>query len=119
MRSYLDHNATSPLRPVVREAMRSAMDVDGNASSVHREGRAAHKLLDDSREAIARELGVIAPMIIFTSGGSEANNMAIKHAPVERLLVSTIEHPTVIESAKVSGKPVTYIPVTTEGIVDL
>ena len=119
MRTYLDHNATSPLRPVVKEAMRAAMDVDGNASSVHREGRAARKLLDDSREAIARELGVIAPMITFTSGGSEANNIAIKNAPVERILISAIEHPAVIESAKVSGKPVTYIPVTTEGVVDL
>ena len=71
------------------------------------------------REAIARELGVIAPMIIFTSGGSEANNVAIKGAPVERILVSAIEHPAVIESAKASGKPVTYIPVTAEGVVDL
>jgi cysteine desulfurase len=95
------------------------MDVDGNASSVHREGRAARKLLDDSREAIARELGVIAPMIVFTSGGSEANNLAIKHAPVERILISAIEHPAVIESAKASGKPVTYIPVSTDGVVDL
>ena len=119
MRTYLDHNATSPLRPVVKEAMRAAMDVDGNASSVHREGRAARKLLDNSREAIARELGVIAPMIIFTSGGSEANNVAIKVRPVERILVSAIEHPAVIESAKASGKPVTYIPVTAEGVVDL
>ncbi|HLA03260.1 MAG TPA: aminotransferase class V-fold PLP-dependent enzyme, partial [Aestuariivirga sp.] len=119
MRTYLDHNATSPLRPVVKEAMCAAMDVDGNASSVHREGRAARKLLDDSREAIARELGVIAPMIVFTSGGSEANNLAIKHAPVERILISAIEHPAVIESAKASGKPVTYIPVSTDGVVDL
>ncbi len=119
MRTYLDHNATSPLRPVVKEAMRAAMDVDGNASSVHREGRAARKLLDDSREIIARELGVIAPMIIFTSGGSEANNVAIKSAPVERILVSAIEHPAVIEAAKASGKSVVYVPVTTDGVVDL
>ena len=119
MRTYLDHNATSPLRPVVKEAMRAAMEVEGNASSVHREGRAARKLLDDSREAIARELGVIAPMIIFTSGGSEANNMAIKSAPAERLLISAIEHPAVIESARASGMPISYIPATAEGIVDL
>ena len=97
MRTYLDHNATSPLRPAAKEAMRAAMDVEGNASSVHREGRLARKLLDDSRETIAREIGVIAPMISFTSGGSEANNLAIKSAPVERLLISAIEHPAVIE----------------------
>ena len=119
MRSYLDYNATSPLRPAVKEAMRAAMDVEGNASSVHREGRAARKLLDDSREAIARGIGVIAPMISFTSGGSEANNLAIKGAPVERILVSAIEHPAVIEAAKAANKPAEFIPVTSEGLVDL
>ena len=119
MRSYLDHNATSPLRPAVREAMRVAMDVEGNASSVHREGRAARKLLDDSRETIARGIGVIAPMISFTSGGSEANNLAIKGAPVERILASAIEHPSVIEATKAVRKPAEFIPVTVEGVVDL
>ena len=119
MRSYLDHNATSPLRPAVKKAMRAAMDVEGNASSVHREGRLARKLLDDSRETIAREIGVIAPMISFTSGGSEANNLAIKNAPVERLLISAIEHPAVIESAKAAYKPAELIPVTSQGVVDL
>jgi cysteine desulfurase len=119
LRTYLDHNATSPLRPVAKEAMLAAMEICGNASSVHREGRAARKLLDDSREAIAQELGVIAPMIIFTSGGSEANNLAIKNAPVERILISAIEHPAVIESAKASGKPVVTVPITAQGVVDL
>src|SRR5438876_1055475 len=60
--------------------MLKAMELTGNASSVHGEGRAAHQLLDESRETIAREIGVIAPMVIFTSGGSEANNLAIKGA---------------------------------------
>ncbi len=119
MRTYLDHNATSPLRPAVAEAMRAAMELSGNASSVHREGRVARKLLDDSREAIAREIGAIAPMISFTSGGSEANNLAIKSAPVERILVSAIEHPAVIEAAKASGKPMAFIPATAQGVVDL
>jgi cysteine desulfurase len=119
MRSYLDHNATSPLRPSVKEAMRVAMDVDGNASSVHREGRHARKLLDDSREVIARSIGVLAPMISFTSGGSEANNFAIKSAPVERLLLSAIEHPAAIEAAKATHKSAEFIPVTMQGIVDL
>jgi cysteine desulfurase len=119
VRTYLDHNATSPLRPAAREAMRAAMDVEGNASSVHREGRLARKLLDDSRETIAREIGVIAPMISFTSGGSEANNLAIKSAPVERLLISPIEHPAVIEAAKAARKPAEFIPMTPQGVVDL
>ncbi len=119
MRSYLDHNATSPLRPAVKAAMLAAMEVEGNASSVHREGRAARKLLDDSREVIARGIGVITPMISFTSGGSEANNLAIKGAPVERILVSAIEHPSVIEAAKAVPRPAEFIPVTPDGIVDL
>jgi cysteine desulfurase len=99
--------------------MRAAMMVEGNASSVHREGCGARKLLDDSREMIARNIGVIAPMISFTSGGSEANNLAIKGAPVERILVSAIEHPSVIEAAKAVHKPAEFIPVTPEGIIDL
>jgi cysteine desulfurase len=119
VRTYLDHNATSPLRPAAREAMRVAMDVEGNASSVHREGRLARKLLDDSRETIARAVSVIAPMISLTSGGSEANNLAIKSAPVERLLISAIEHPAVSESAKAAHKPAEFIPVTPKGVVDL
>jgi cysteine desulfurase len=119
LRTYFDHNATSPLRDSVKAAMRAAMDVEGNASSVHREGRMARKLLDDGREAIARSIGVLAPMIVFTSGGTEANNMAIRNAPVERVLVSAIEHPAVIEAAKAVNKPAEFIPVTTEGIVDL
>jgi cysteine desulfurase len=119
VRSYLDHNATSPLRPAVRQAMLAAMNVEGNASSVHKEGRAVRKLLDDSREVVARSVGVIAPMVSFTSGGSEANNFAIKGAPVERILVSAIEHPSAIETAKAIHKPAEFIPVTAEGVVDL
>ncbi len=119
MRTYLDHNATSPLRRSAKAAMLAAMELEGNASSVHREGRLARKLLDDSREHIAHALGVLAPMVIFTSGGSEANNMAIRSAPVQRILVSAIEHPAVIEAAKAISKPAEFIPVTPAGIVDL
>lgn len=119
MRVYLDHNATSPLRPEAKAAMLAAMEVAGNASSVHREGRAARKLLDDARDAVARAVGAIAPMVVFTSGGSEANNMALKGAPVERLILSAIEHPSVIEAARSTGKSVALIPVTPHGVVDL
>ncbi len=118
MRSYLDHNATSTLRPEARAAMLAVMDRGGNASSVHGEGRAARKLLDDAREQVARAVGVIAPMVVFTSGGSEANTMALMGAPVERLIVSAVEHPSVLEAAKASGKPVEFIPVDHNGIVD-
>jgi cysteine desulfurase len=99
--------------------MLAALETGGNASSIHAEGRAARKILDDAREVIARELGVIAPMVTFTSGGSEANNLAIKGVAVERILISAIEHPSVIETAKASGKPVEVIPVTGQGVIDL
>ncbi|MCB1434062.1 MAG: aminotransferase class V-fold PLP-dependent enzyme, partial [Alphaproteobacteria bacterium] len=73
MRTYLDHKGTSPKGPEWKAAMLRALDLTGNASSVHAEGRAARKLLDESRDAVARAVGVIAPMVVFTSGGSEAN----------------------------------------------
>ena len=77
------------------------------------------RLLDEAREVIARALGAIAPMVVFTSGGSEANNLALKGAPVERLIVSAIEHPSVLAAARASGKPVAYLPANREGVVDL
>jgi cysteine desulfurase len=119
MRCYLDHNATSALRPAARHAMIAASEVAGNASSIHAEGRAARKQLDDARDVIAKELGVLPGMVIFTSGGSEANNLAIKGAAVDRILVSAIEHPSVLEAARATGKPVAAIPVTSAGVVDL
>src|SRR6266542_2487135 len=66
MRIYLDHNATSPLRESARNAMLAALELHGNASSVHAEGRKARALLDDAREAIGRAVGAIAPMVVFT-----------------------------------------------------
>jgi cysteine desulfurase len=117
MRSYLDHNATSPLRPAAKAAMIAALDAGGNASSVHAEGRAARKILDDARDAIAEALGVIAPMVVFTSGGTEANNLAIKGVAAERIIVSAIEHPAAIEAARATGKPVETIAVDAAGAV--
>ncbi|MBL8790713.1 MAG: cysteine desulfurase [Rhizobiales bacterium] len=119
MRTYLDHNATSPLRPSAREAMLVALDVGGNASSVHGEGRAARKLLDDAREVLGFALGCLPEMIVFTSGGTEANNMALRGVQAERVLVSAVEHPSVLAAARASGKPLDLIPVDGEGRVDL
>ena len=119
MRHYLDHNATTPLRPAARAAMLKACDLTGNASSVHAEGRAARAALDDAREVIAHRLGVLPGMLVFTSGGSEANNLALKGAAVERLILSGIEHPSVIEAAKASGKSVELAPVARDGVIDL
>ena len=119
MRGYLDHNATSTLRPEARAAMMAAMDCTGNASSVHAEGRAARALLDDARQQVARAVGVIPPMVVFTGSGSEANNMVLKGASVERIIVSAVEHPAVLQAATASGKPVGIIPVDHNGVVDL
>jgi cysteine desulfurase len=95
------------------------MDISGNPSSVHGEGRAARKLMDDAREKLAFKLGCLPQMITFTSGGTEANNMAIRGVSVERILVSAIEHPCVLAAAKASGKPVELIPVDDQGRVRL
>ncbi|MGB7204168.1 MAG: cysteine desulfurase family protein [Anderseniella sp.] len=119
MRTYLDHNATSPLRPEARDAMIAAMDMAANASSVHREGRKAQALIETARDTIAKSLGVISPGVIFTSGGSESCNHAIRGVNVDRVLVSSIEHPCVLEAAKASGKLTSLIPVDSNGIIDL
>jgi cysteine desulfurase len=99
--------------------MLSALALGGNASSIHAEGRKAHAVLDEARDAIARSVGVIAPMVIFTSGGSEANNMALKGTPAERLIVSAIEHPSVLGAARLSGKSLEILPVDGDVLVDL
>ncbi len=117
MRSYLDHNATSPLRPSVKAAMIAAMNVDGNASSIHREGRAVRRVIDDARDNLAFRLGCLAQMISFTSGGTEANNMALRGVGAEVLLVSAVEHSSVIEAARATGKTVELIPVDGVGRV--
>lgn len=119
MRAYLDHNATSPLKPAAREAMVAALEEGGNASSIHSEGRTARNRIEAAREAIAAELGVLTPMVIFTSGGTEANNLALKGLGVDRLIISSIEHPCVREAARASGKPVDLIPVDANGVADL
>jgi len=99
--------------------MLAALELPGNASSIHGEGRQAHALLDEARETVARAVGAIAPMVVFTSGGSEANNLALKGAPVDRVIVTAIEHPSVLEAAKATDMPVAVLPVDGQGIVDL
>lgn len=113
-RVYLDHNATSPLRPQAREAWLEALACGGNPSSVHAEGRAARRRLEDARERIARRLNVAAERIVFTSGGTEADNLAL-HQVEGPILVSAIEHPAVLEPRPDALR----IPVTSEGLVDL
>lgn len=119
MRAYLDHNATSPVRPQARDAMIAALDVCGNASSVHGEGRKARALIEAARDDIARALGTIPATVVFTSGGTESCNQAIRGVEVDRIIVSAIEHPCVLEAATATGKPVSMIPVDEHGVVRL
>jgi cysteine desulfurase len=119
MRVYLDHNATSPLRPSAKAAMLAALEQTGNASSIHADGRGARAVVDKARERIALAVGALPQMVIFTSGGTEANNLAIKGAPAERLIISAIEHPSVIETAKSLSIPIERLPVDASGVVRL
>jgi cysteine desulfurase len=125
-RIYLDWNATTPLRREAREAMHAAMDLSGNPSSVHAEGRRARKLVDDARATIAGAVGALARNVIFTSGGTEANALALTPGlrrasgpPVERLAVSAIEHASVLAGGRFPTEAITTIGVTRSGLVDL
>jgi cysteine desulfurase len=113
---YLDANATEPLRPEARAAMLAAMEVTGNPSSVHGAGRAARRILEDSRESLAARFGGRPGDLVYTSGGTEADALAI-HAlgAGRRLIVGATEHDAVRSAA--GGASV--LPVDTSGVVDL
>ncbi len=125
-RVYLDWNATTPLRPEARQAMAAAWEVAGNPSSVHAEGRQARRLVEDARAAVAAAVGARAPDVVFTSGGTEANALALTPGlrrgagePVRRLLVSAIEHPSVLSGGRFSPEAIGTIGVTGSGLIDL
>ncbi|OYU70357.1 MAG: aminotransferase [Alphaproteobacteria bacterium PA2] len=119
---YLDFNATAPVRPEAVEAMTQALARVGNPSSVHGAGRAARALLEGARTDVAALIGGPASTVVFTSGGTEANGLAIESAVAagsRRLIVSAIEHDCVIEAAKASGAEVEFLPVDAQGVADL
>jgi cysteine desulfurase len=125
-RVYFDWNATAPLRREARDAMVAAFDVVGNPSSVHAEGRAARRLMEDARAALAAATGSEPRNVTFTSGGTEANMLALtpgvrrgRGAALQRLLVSAIEHPSVLAGGNFPRAAVATIPVTGDGVVDL
>ena len=117
MPAYLDWNATGQLRPEARAAMTAALEVTGNPSSVHGAGRAARRLVEDAREKVAALVGASVRDVVFTSGGTEANMLALSPALGETLLVSAIEHPSVRSGGRFAA--VEEIPVTAQGVVDL
>ena len=131
-RAYLDWNATAPLRPQARAVMTETFGLIGNPSSVHAEGRAARVAVERARAMVATLVGTDAGQVTFTSGGTEANMMALSpdwsagkfhagtvSAGFARLLVSAIEHPSIRQGGRFAADRVETIPVTDQGVVDL
>ena len=120
-RSYLDYNATAPLRPEVREAIVAALDAHGNPSSVHAEGREARALIESARAKVAALASARAEDVIFTSGGSEANALALAAQAGEawHCYISAVEHPSVLAGGRFYRESTTRIPVSGDGVIDL
>ena len=117
---YFDYNATAPLGKGVKEAICSALDHTGNPSSVHQSGKKAKSIVTKTRQNLGDFLEVSPQNFLFTSGGTEANAMAIKGMEAEVILVSAIEHASVYQTARTHPNVVFQeIPVNSQGIVDL
>jgi cysteine desulfurase len=130
VRAYLDHNASSPLRPEVMEAMIAVLAGAGNASSVHHEGRQARAIIETAREEVAGLAGVSPAQIVFTSGGTEANVMALSPAWLgkgdrqrpgdgQKLFVSAVEHPSVLKGGQFAAADIEMLPVDADGVLDV
>ena len=130
---YLDHNATSPLRPESLIAVTHALSLGGNPSSVHANGRAARAVVEEARERIAALVGAKSEQVIFTSGATEANHLALfgavegslaeENSRITRLFISAVEHSSVLATANklVERFPwvrLSLLPVTAEGVID-
>jgi cysteine desulfurase len=129
-RIYLDHAATTPMVPEAVEAMTRELTRVGNASSLHASGRSARRVVEESREAIAAQVGAQPAEVIFTSGGTESDNLAIKgafwagmEAGRRRVVTSMIEHHAVLDSAAWLGRAtaaeVSYVPVDENGRLNM
>src|SRR5271165_3741434 len=125
-RVYLDWNATTPLRPQARAAMAAAWDLIGNPSSVHAEGRHARRLVEEARSAVAGAVGAAPRNVAFTSGGTEANALALAPGlraasgqPVQRLVMSAIEHASVLPGGRFTNEAISTVGVTSSGVLDL
>jgi cysteine desulfurase len=125
-RVYLDWNATTPLRPEARAAMAAALDLVGNPSSVHAEGRAARHAVEQARAEIGRAVGADPRQVVFTSGGTEANSLALtpqvrrnSSLPINRLVVSAIEHASVLAGGRFVPEAIEIVGVNSSGVVDL
>jgi cysteine desulfurase len=113
---YMDHNATTAVRPEARDAVALALALTGNPSSVHGSGRTARRLVEDARDAVAALVGDEPAWVFFTSGGTEANNLALRVLPKRApILCSAVEHASVL--SVLDG--IVEIPVDGDGVVDL
>mgnify|MGYP000938546373 FL=1 len=127
VRAYLDHNATSPLRPEARAAVMAALDAVGNASSVHAEGRDARARVETARAQVASLLGASGRQVTFSSGATEALAQVLHPAveiagqakPCDVLLASAVEHPAVLKGHRFAPDRVELVPVDREGRIDL
>ncbi|MBY0422013.1 MAG: aminotransferase class V-fold PLP-dependent enzyme, partial [Parvularculaceae bacterium] len=122
-RHYLDHNATSPVRPEVVAAVAETMASVGNSSSVHAEGRAARAVMEEAREKLRALVNAPVNGVIFTSGGTEAIHYALhglaRNGAIKRIFASAVEHAAVPSNAATTGLPVETIPARADGLVDL
>jgi cysteine desulfurase len=128
-RAYLDHNASTPLRPAAAQAMARALQLTGNPSSIHAEGRAARAAIDHARRQIAAAVGGEARHIIFTSGATEALNLVLRPSPAvtfrsgakrtERLLVLATEHSAALSGGAFAADAIERIPVDEHGRADV
>lgn len=112
---YLDHNATTTLRPEAAAAVGEAMGRVGNPSSVHRHGREVRRIIEDAREQVAVLVAATPASVIFTSGGTEANALALHGVRLTRVLVSAVEHTSVLDAVDGSER----IPVDADGVIEL
>lgn len=125
-RAYLDHNASAPLLPAAREAVVAALDVAANPSSVHGEGRAARKLIEDARRGVAALVSARPEHVVFTSGATEAATTLLSPdwrmgrgaVRMSRLYVTAADHPCVLNGGRFPSERVTRIGVDRNGIVD-
>jgi len=125
-RVYLDYNASAPLLPQAREAMLSALALGANASSVHADGRAARRLVEQARRSVAALCGARAEHVVFTSGATEAANLLLSpewrmgRAPLamSRLYVASTEHPCIVSGGRFAAENVTVLPVHPDGLLD-
>ncbi len=120
--AYLDFNAGAPVKPAVADAVADALAIGGNPSSVHRFGRMARAVVDRARDQVAAMAGAEPEQVVFTSGGTEANALALAAAHAHRsgsIVVSAIEHPSVREGAAALTDSVIDVPVEAHGVMDL